>query len=176
MCIEGLLGNGASRPPDNLLTVCYCFAELASKQKTCFCVRGLTLHRRKPLHYRYVRTNIGDENHDLPADSPYRCGAFPKLEAAMASSVFLGTSYEAATPVETFCTRLAVGVLSKSPPAWVPVVVGPGVGGRRAAQWVSCLKFHSLPYTALTPAISIQTTPMKRAGTGKMAACGSFLG
>ena len=63
----------------------------------------------------YVRTHIGDEDHELPPNSPYRHN-FPKLEEAMASTKFLGTSYQSVTPVETFGARLADVVLSKSPP------------------------------------------------------------
>jgi hypothetical protein len=62
-----------------------------------------------------VRTHIGDEDHELPPNSPYRHN-FPKLEEAMASTKFLGTSYQSVTPVETFGARLADVVLSKSPP------------------------------------------------------------
>lgn len=67
-----------------------------------------------PSHPRYIRTHIADSDHELPADSIYR--AFPRLVNELTRTVFSGTTWERATPVERFTPGLATAVLSTQPP------------------------------------------------------------
>ena len=96
-----------------------------------------------PLYVcRYIQTHIGDERHDLPPGSLYH--SFPRLAQEMSETVFLGTSYERATPVDTFCGRFAPVVLSARPPrhyrdghlSWFPWLLS-----MIAALWVLDLSY-----------------------------------
>lgn len=80
-----------------------------------------------PLAHRYIRTHIADSDHDLPADSIYR--AFPRLVNELTRTVFSGTTWERATPVERFAPGLAAAVLSKQPPRCAFMGLDVGVGG-----------------------------------------------
>ncbi|GBF97034.1 hypothetical protein Rsub_09507 [Raphidocelis subcapitata] len=61
----------------------------------------------------YIQTHIG-ERYELPRGSLYH--AFPRLERELARTIFIGTTYEAATPADKFAARLAAAVLAKRIP------------------------------------------------------------
>ncbi|KIY97815.1 putative oxidoreductase yqjQ [Monoraphidium neglectum] len=57
----------------------------------------------------YIRTHIGD-GYELPKGSIYH--AFPRLANELSKTVFIGTTFEAATPADVFASRLAKAVLA----------------------------------------------------------------
>jgi hypothetical protein len=76
---------------------------------------------------RYIQTRIG-EDYELPPGSLYR--AFPRLAAELARTVFIGTTWEAATPADAFAARLAAAALARR----LPRRAGPGFTETHAAR------------------------------------------
>jgi hypothetical protein len=81
----------------------------------------------------YIRTHVADTEHDLPPTSAYH-RACPRLAAQMASTVFLGTSYDASTPADVFGARFAAAVLARRPPRCAR---GAGRAPRRGGGWAA---------------------------------------
>jgi hypothetical protein len=70
---------------------------------------AILAHPLNPPTRRYIRTHIGD-GYELPKGSIYH--AFPRLANELSKTVFIGTTFEAATPADVFASRLAKAVLA----------------------------------------------------------------